>query len=267
MSSSRAKEAAGFTLIELLVVIAIVAILAAMLLPALAKAKAKDQQAYCLNGIKQLGLGTQIYLGDFNGTYPGCAGNTAAVANGNMNLDSDWIYFKNKAPNTLVKSPILVTLGVGANTNFFRCPKDEDRSTARGNDYPASYSMTNFDPPATGAHNIHGMTSSFTLPSSTAFQDPFKQSDVRNPVNKILIAEEAAYLTPDDAPAEDIALATPQVIDDGRFVPTSRTAYTVAKNYLTVRHGKKADVGFCDGHMEAVLWTVGTNAAHTQADY
>ena len=69
-SNRQTKRAGGFTLIELLVVIAIIAILAAILLPVLSKAKDRAQEVTCVSNLKQWGLASTMYVNDFNETYP-----------------------------------------------------------------------------------------------------------------------------------------------------------------------------------------------------
>ena len=117
--TARPSHRYAFTLIELLVVIAIIAILAAMLLPALARAKRQAGQNKCLSNLHQLALGTLMYIDDHQGAFPG----TASRNTYGFHLE-DWIYWRINQPKyPIEKSPIVVSLG-SVSSNLFRCPLD-----------------------------------------------------------------------------------------------------------------------------------------------
>ncbi len=112
-SPSAAKLNPGFTLIELLVVIAIIAILAALLLPALSQSKIRAQGISCLSNMKQLQVGSILYSGDNNDALPNNGGSGIAPGTPNWVAGVFASLYFNPNPTPANDSP------AGATTNIF----------------------------------------------------------------------------------------------------------------------------------------------------
>lgn len=189
--SSKRGSGTGFTLIELLVVIAIISILAAMLLPALARAKEKAKVAQCLSNIRQVGVASWLYLGDSNDRFP-----PGKTKNGTLTQLS-WV------GNTGLRSPYssltaeerwlseyLVKASAGAKVEVARCPSDKKSYLGTGNsgyeDFGSSYlANINF----TFINQIYSLSASPSDPDAKSI----KASEVARPSRFVVFTSWGAF--------------------------------------------------------------------------